>query len=108
MGFNMTQTIEGVRITRQLERLLIEAHRRYINFQGREGKRIDEAWIGLGCKSTYRPATGAGVMEFIHDYAPRCPGWLKFTDKGLRIFTVWCALRLARVEGLNDYESLAA
>ena len=68
-------------------RLLVEALRRYGRFG--EGKSLTEAWTGLGSKTTYKPVLDKGYMEFIHEYHPRCIGWLRLTEKGARIVQAW-------------------
>ena len=86
--------IEGVKITKQIERLFDEAKRRYIQFASRDHEPIDEAWLGLGTPSAYRQVVKAGLMVPIHSdpYLPRINHWYVFTEKGLKVFAAWQAL----------------
>jgi hypothetical protein len=70
--------------------LMIEALRRYCMFHA--GEPLDQAWIGLGTASEYKPALESGLMRWAHGKpSVRCLGWLTLTPKGQNIMLKWMA-----------------
>jgi hypothetical protein len=47
------------------------------------GKRITEAWTGLGSATHYKPVVDAGLMEPVHEAHPGHSIWWKLTEKGV-------------------------
>jgi hypothetical protein len=63
---------------------LIEAERRWRNFQRPNGEALERAWIGLGYPRDYRPAVKAGLMRPLSEERPRCLQWYLLTPAGVR------------------------
>jgi len=49
-------------LTKRQRLLLLEAARRYLKFEKRDGKSLADAWAGLGLWSSYKPAYEGGFM----------------------------------------------
>lgn len=85
--------IEGVKLTDGALWCLSEAVRRYKNFAVRDGKSIEEAWLGLGTPSTYRDAIKVGVMApACGRNTPRVLNWYKLTPLGIKVMAAWLAV----------------
>lgn len=75
-----------------IESLFVEADRRFATFGVRDGKKLSEAWIGLGMPSEYKPAVVAGLMAPLHGReTPRCMSWYLFTAAGVKAYRQWKA-----------------
>lgn len=66
-----------------IDDLMDEARRRYENFGVRDGKTLEQAWIGLGFASEYKSAVEAGLMRRLHNNTPRVLGWYQLTEAGV-------------------------
>ena len=90
----------GWKMTDNLRILLFEALRRWIIWG--DNKSLTEAWTGLGCKTTYKSALNAGLMEWV--YGPPktgTMGWLKLTPKGVDVLRGMLHTKLIRNFELN-------
>lgn len=60
-----------------------EARRRFEFFGKRDGKTLEEAWVGLGYPSTYKAGVQAGFFRPLGDRAtPRILTWYLLTEAG--------------------------
>lgn len=68
--------------------LFVEAHNRRTG-GGDVGSRrsVEDAWVGLGMPSTYKPGVQAGYFRPLHDQeTPRTNNWYLFTQDGIAVY----------------------
>ena len=80
--------------------LLVEAARRWVCFDQRDGYYITNAWTGLGTWAVYRPVVNDGLMECVHALhkRPRHPQWWKLTESGAAIVQHWLSQGLIAIQ----------
>lgn len=90
---------KSVKYSAHLNRLLVEAARRYCRFNT-DNKPLTEAWTGLGTPAQYRPAYEAGLMKPLDvRMQPRINIWWVLTEKGAAVVdTMIKRFALERIE----------
>ena len=76
-----------MKLTKHQKLLLLEAWERYTRFG--KGKKLTEAWTGLGSMSVYKPCLSAGLMTYATSPNPGYTTWWKLTPKGAEIVQKW-------------------